>query len=256
MMTDVLAFYALRWVSASSYVLLGQSQMIFIVLIRRCFLAKRIFFQEFVAIFQLVLGVTMFQLAKTLDGYTAEEHLLELYGILVVILRASLKAADIVFVEWFTHEGLGDLTFYEKQSFVSMWFILSSFVLVVIVNGGDILSGRSLFDGWDIATVLYVAYSTTFSIAIYIVIKKMDSVRMGIITLLTVPTTVVLDVLLFGSKMTLMMALCLSVVLTALLQYKLTEWSRDRVKKEDSELLGASTSIQLGRWEQSETPSL
>jgi len=250
--TDVLTFYALRYVSASTYTLFLQSQMIFIVVIRYCFLGKVVSFQGLIAILQLVLGVTMFQIAK-MQGQLKDEHLVELLGVVIVIFRAVMKASDIVFVEWFTHVGLGDLTFYEKQSFVGMWFLLTSTITIIAKDGGDIIHGRPLFDGWDWVTVLYVFYSTTFAILIYVVIKKMDAVQMGIISLLTVPTTVLLDVLFFGSKMSILMALCIMVVLTSLLQYKLNEWSLDRERKVERELLGASTSIDLGLWDYPES---
>jgi len=249
--TDVLTFYSLRYVSASTYTLFLQSQMIFIVLIRYFFLKKAVTFQGFVSILQLVLGVTMFQIAK-MEGELKGEHLVELFGVVMVIFRSIMKASDIVFVEWFTQVGLGDLTFYEKQSFVGMWFILTSVLMIVIKDGKELVNGRPLFDGWDSVTVIYVLYSSLYAISIYVVIKKMDSVQMGIISLLTVPTTVVLDVLFFGSKMSLLMSLCIGVVLTALLQYKLNEWSQDRVKQEQAELLGAS-SINLGAWDEPES---
>ena len=115
---------------------------------------------------------------------------------------------------------MNEIPFYEKQAVVSVWFVVCSFLYVVLYHGNDIfINGRYLFDGFNDITWIFVGYGTFFALMIYLLILRLDSMVMGFCQQMTVLFAVFFDVIIFHTKVTASMWISAFIVVVAIIQY-------------------------------------
>ena len=220
------------FVSVSTYAVFMQITIIFIVMVRYVFLNKMIKKSQLLSVCMSVFGMIVFELvglgpkvSDSADSVLANESLKQdMIGIGLCMVRGILKACDLVYVEWFFH-SLNEIPFYEKQAVVSLWFVICSFLYVVVYHGNDIfLQHRSLFDGFNAITWIFVGYGTFFALMIYLLILRLDSMIMGFCQQATVIFAVLLDVIVFKTKVTVSMWMAALIVVLAIVQYSVIQY--------------------------------
>lgn len=204
---DVLTFQAMKYISVASYSLIVQTTTLWIVVAQFIFLRKTISCPQSLAITLVTMGVVGFQLIELEnknDGQDSAEEVSNYHvmlGIGLVAFRGFLKACNMVYCEWFLQHGLKHLSFYEKQVAISFWFVISSSGLVLQSSGSEIFSGRPFFDGYSFSTWVYISLAAALGIWYYLLVKHLDALMMGICSMCTLPCTVFLDMMLFGTNL-------------------------------------------------------
>jgi len=225
LLCDVMTFQSMQYVSVASYTLIVQTTTLWVVAAQFIFLKKVISCPQALAVTLVTCGVIGFQ---SLDLEQSENtdaddtsHYYEFIGIGVVAFRGFLKACNMVYCEWFLQTGLQELSFYEKQFAIAFWFVISSIGLVLQSNGAEMLAGRSFFDGYAVSTWGYILLATGVGIWYYLLVKLLDALMMGICMMCTLPCTVVLDMFLFGTELTLPQMVFAAVICLGSFQYNL-----------------------------------
>jgi len=225
LLCDVITFQSMQYVSVASYTLIVQTTTLWIVAAQFVFLKKVISCPQALAVTLVTLGVVGFQSLDLQDSEVkdvdATTSYYEFLGVGLVAFRGFLKACNMVYCEWFLQTGLQELTFYEKQCAIAFWFVVSSIGLVLQSNGAEIIGGRSFFDGYAISTWAYIILATGVGIWYYLLVKHLDALMMGICMMCTLPCTVVLDMFLFGTELTLPQMIFAGVICFGSFQYNL-----------------------------------
>jgi len=241
LINDVLALYTLSFVSVSTYAVFMQVTILFIVIVRYFCLNKHIKTSQLLSVCMSIAGMIVFELVELEPKMAASEspHSVltqekarsDMIGISLCMVRGIFKACDLVYVEWFIHH-LNEIPFYEKQAVVSVWFVVCSMFYVVAYHGTDIfVHHRSLFDGFNDITWVFVGYGTFFALMIYLLILRLDSMVMGFCQQMTVLFAVGLDVIVFGTKVTGAMWVSALIVVIAIIQYSVIQYEQMKTPK-------------------------
>ena len=232
LINDILALYTLSFVSVATYAVFMQVTILFIVMVRYFCLNKVIRKSQLLSVCISVMGMIVFELVELEPKITDpsqsvmkdEDAKGDMIGIGLCMVRGIFKACDLVYVEWFIHH-LNEIPFYEKQAVVSVWFVVCSFLYVVLYHGNDIfINGRYLFDGFNDITWIFVGYGTFFALMIYLLILRLDSLVMGFCQQMTVLFAVSLDVVVFHTKVTASMWISAFIVVIAIIQYSVIQY--------------------------------
>ena len=239
---DVLALHTISLVNVTTYAVLMQISLAFIVLVRYLFLKKSIYRSQILSVTISIIAMILFKctdLDKSRMNSTSKHQVgSDIIGIGLIILRGIIKASDLVYVEWFIHH-VKELPFYEKQTVVSTWFVLCSIIYAIIYNGNDIfVEKRPLFDGFSLITWVFVIYGTLFAMLIYLLILRLDAMVMGFCQQLTVLFAMFFDVTIFKTNVSTSMWLSAFIVIVSILEYSLiqedikneTKWYKRKYK--------------------------
>jgi len=225
LLCDVITFQAMQYVSVASYTLVVQTTTLWVVAAQFVFLKKVISCPQALAVTLVTLGVIGFQSLDFMNAEQDEEErkssYYEFLGIGIVAFRGLLKACNMVYCEWFLQTGLQELSFYEKQCAIAFWFVISSIGLVIQSNGAEMIGGRSFFDGYAFSTWAYIFLATGVGIWYYLLVKHLDALMMGICMMCTLPCTVLLDVMLFGTELTIPQIIFAGIICLGSFQYNL-----------------------------------
>ena len=239
LINDILALYTLSFVSVATYAVFMQVTILFIVMVRYFCLNKAIKKSQLLSVCISVFGMIVFELVELEPKIVSSSKSVladddaksDMIGIGLCMVRGIFKACDLVYVEWFIHH-LNEIPFYEKQAVVSVWFVVCSFLYVVLYHGQDIfINGRYIFDGFNDITWIFVGYGTFFALMIYLLILRLDSMVMGFCQQMTVLFAVSLDVIIFHTKVTGSMWVAALIVVIAIIQYSVIQYEFMEVDK-------------------------
>merc|ERR1712130_229091 len=101
-------------------------------------------------------------------------------------------------------------------------------------HGNDIfLHRRYLFDGFNDIVWIFVGYGTFFALMIYLLILRLDSMKMGFCQQATVIFAVFLDVIVFKTNVTASMWASAVIVVAGIIQYSVIEYENMRQSPND-----------------------
>merc|ERR1740124_562418 len=109
--------------------------------------------------------------ASEIQEHPHKKNKNELLGFILCAIRGLFKALDVVYIEWFLH-FLKGLSFSEKNLSVSFWFLITSFVSVMIESRMFTLP---VFVGISGLVWCYCLVGTLFGVSIYVLIQQTDS---------------------------------------------------------------------------------
>jgi len=226
--SDLLAFLTLTYISVSTYALFMQTTLIFIVIVRTVVFKKETSISQYFSILIVVIGMIIFKSEenRAADGVDDDQWFREMIGITLCLVRGLMKAADLVYVEWFLHY-LDGLTFSEKQIFVSIWFVLTSIIIVIIETRFGTLG---IFVGITNEVMLYVFCGVSLGVCVYLLINRLNSLVMGFCQQFTVITTVVLDHFMFETAVSVTMWQSSALVVLGASQYNVIGHERKKLQ--------------------------
>jgi len=226
--SDLLAFLTLTYISVSTYALFMQTTIIFIVITRTVVFKKEVSTSQYFSILIVVIGMIMFKNEESSAQPAKDDNqsYREMIGIMLCILRGLMKAADLVYVEWFLHH-LDGLSFAEKQIFVSVWFVASSLVVVAVETR---FGSRGIFVGITNEVMLYVFCGVSLGVCVYLLINRLNSLVMGFCQQFTVISTVVLDHFMFETPLTITMWQSSALVVLGASQYNVIGHERKKLQ--------------------------
>lgn len=215
-MNNNLVFRILMSLDATTFQLVGQLKIVFTGLLFRLVLKRKLSEFQYLAIWQLACGTAVSQIPQGgLDRPSSSSA----EGFALCVVSCLLSALGGIYTEKLMKGKAEDSIHWQNLQLYS-WGI--GFNLIgSIAHAPDMFTRNTLFDGYNAWAVAGITNNTIMGLTISAILKYADNIARVYAHAIAMLITMVLSVLLFGTKPTMQLVLGIMVVTASAIQYHL-----------------------------------
>lgn len=217
LLNDFLHFKALSYVDLSTFALLGDTCLLFVVVFRGLVLKTCPGWIQLTLILIAISGIVMFRLGKSPDTLSANVSAL---GTVICLIRGATKGMDQVYWDWF-FKTKNTLSFTELGIPLMATATIGSFIVLAVDTG---LEPQLILRGFNWMLGVYIVTSLWISVICYFLIYKTNSLVKELLSQFALISTALIDMLVFKVEITAVMWAAIMIVITALSCYALIEY--------------------------------